>query len=60
MRILNEQDILNDPAISNWLKEQIVASKDRDVVDAINDVSILLKVLHERFEACRSNVFGES
>ena len=48
MKILNEQEILDDPAISFWLKEQIKASKNRDIVDTINDAVLLLKILNTR------------
>ena len=37
--------ILKDPTTSYWLKDAIVALRKRDVVDALNDVEILLEVL---------------
>ena len=51
MEKINEQEILNNPTISYWLKEQIIISEKRDVLDAINDAELLLKILNERFEA---------
>lgn len=47
--MLNEREILADPSASHWLKSQLVATKSRDVVDAINDAEVLLNVLQQRF-----------
>lgn len=44
-----EDQILNDPAASNWLKHQVEASKERDVVDALRDSEILVEVLAARY-----------
>ena len=51
MEKTNVQEILDNPTISSWLKEQIKISEKRDVLDAINDAELLLKILNERFEA---------
>ena len=44
--IKSETDrLIKDPTTSYWLKDAIVALRKRDVVDALNDVEILLEVL---------------
>ena len=40
--------IVIDPAASYWLKIAIAESLRRDIVDAVNDVEVLLNVLKER------------
>jgi hypothetical protein len=46
-----ESKLLNDSATTFWLKEQITQSKERDILDAINDAETLLLVLHNRFNS---------
>lgn len=43
-----EQKIKSDPAASNWIKDQLNILVERDVVDALNDLEILTKILNER------------
>lgn len=43
-----EQEMLNDPSTSFWLKEQIKATKQRDLLDALNDAEALVLVLKSR------------
>ena len=45
---INESALLNDPSVSYWLKEQIRASKERDILDALCDAELLVAVLAER------------
>jgi UDP-3-O-acyl-N-acetylglucosamine deacetylase len=47
----DENDIMNDPACSHWLKRQLQETKERDILDALADVEILSDVLKKRFEA---------
>lgn len=42
--------LVDDPAISYWLKKAIVSALDRDLVDAVNDAELLLSVLSARLE----------
>lgn len=42
--------IVADPATSYWLKNQLQAIDQRDLVDQINDTEILLEALKQRFE----------
>lgn len=46
-----EETIINDPAASFWLKEQIKESANRDILDVLNDVDILRSILTIRHEA---------
>ncbi|ENL3888464.1 hypothetical protein [Vibrio cholerae] len=43
-----EQTLLSDPSTSNWLKEQLDLTKNRDPVDALNDAEVLVTVLESR------------
>lgn len=42
--------ILNDRAASTWLKTAIAVLEDRDPVDAVADVEVLLQVTKVRME----------
>ena len=46
-----ESEILNDPSTSFWLKEQIVNSSNRDILDVLSDVEALKSVVEERARA---------
>lgn len=46
---LEEQMILNDPAVSFWLKSQIQGLNKRDVLDALNDAELLVSICKKRF-----------
>jgi len=48
MKTPTEQELLNDPSISYWLKGQVQSSKSRDCLDALLDAEILVEVLKER------------
>lgn len=48
-----EEQIINDPAASFWLKEQIKDSSNRDILDVLNDVDILRSILTLRHEAIK-------
>ncbi len=50
MTLLHDK-ILNDPAVSDWLKTALRAALARDPVDAVNDAEILLQVLNEKLDA---------
>jgi uncharacterized protein (DUF2384 family) len=41
-------DILNDPAASDWLKRSLVRLEQRDPVDALNDLEVLIERQRER------------
>jgi len=45
-----EKLIFNDPATSYWLKEQLEATKKRDIVDALGDAEMLVEILQGRLE----------
>lgn len=45
--------ILDDPSMSNWLKEAIQTSLYRDPVDAARDAELLYRILNER---CRKTL----
>jgi len=47
---MTESEILNDPATSYWLKEQISAASNRDIVDFLADAELLVVVLKTRLE----------
>lgn len=42
------QQILNDPSTSYWLRDALTTSLNRDPVDALNDVDILLTACEKR------------
>lgn len=44
----DEEKRLRDPSISLWLKDQINDSKERDVVDALQDAEVLVDILRSR------------
>jgi hypothetical protein len=46
---MNLNEILEDPAVSYWLKDAIKAAYERDPVDALRDARRLLKMLAERY-----------
>ncbi|EKA4522886.1 hypothetical protein OLI68_003187 [Vibrio cholerae] len=45
-----EHTLLSDPSTSNWLKEQLDLTQKRDLVDALNDAEVLVKVLESRLK----------
>ncbi len=46
-----EREIMADPSISNWLKTQLTASRNRDPIDALNDAELLVTLLNGRLDA---------
>ena len=42
------EEVLNDPAASNWLKNALMAALQRDAVDAANDSALLAALLDRR------------
>lgn len=45
------EEVLNDPAASNWLKNALMAALQRDAVDAANDSALLAALLDRRADA---------
>ena len=45
--------ILTDPTASRWLKRAVRDLEQRDIVDAIRDVEVLLAHLGTRYDAVR-------
>jgi len=45
--------IINDPGASFWLKNAVTALQDRDPVDALHDVEILLEFCRLRVDEAR-------
>ncbi len=48
MRVINIPDILDDQSCSFWLKESLKTALERDPIDAVNDVEILMFALVQR------------
>jgi hypothetical protein len=46
---LSEQELLANPAISFWLKDQIRHINQRDVLDALRDAELWVELLQQRF-----------
>jgi len=46
--ILAIEQIIDDPAVSFWLKNALRAALMRDPVDAANDAEVLAQVLDQR------------
>jgi hypothetical protein len=44
----NSQEILADPAASEWLKVALKSAIERDPVDALNDALVLAATLEDR------------
>ena len=44
----NSQEILADPAASEWLKLALKSAIERDPVDALNDALVLAATLEDR------------
>jgi len=42
--------LLSDPCTSHWLKGALRWALERDIVDTLNDVELLLKVLEARYD----------
>jgi hypothetical protein len=42
------EEILDDPAASDWLKEALRSALERDPVEALNDALLLAGLLEER------------
>lgn len=47
-RVKSEAEILLDPGASYWLKDQVVALRKRDPVDALRDIEVLARLARER------------
>lgn len=45
-----ENEILNDPAMSYWLKDAIKKAEQRDICDALNDAEFLVGYLRQKLE----------
>jgi hypothetical protein len=45
------EEILEDPAASDWLKAALRTALERDPVDALNDAFLLAATLEERLRA---------
>lgn len=39
------EEVLDDPAASNWLKAVLQSALQRDAVDALNDAEVLVEIL---------------
>lgn len=46
-----EEEILDDPSASDWLKGALRSALERDPVDALNDALLLAATLEERLRA---------
>ena len=42
--------VLADPGVHDWVKNQFLASLDRDPADALNDAKLLAAMLQERLD----------
>jgi len=43
-----EEQLMSDFSVSDWLKNQLVTTKNRDVLDSFRDVELLQSVLEQR------------
>ena len=48
--------ILINPATSYWLRTAIQSCEQRDIVDAINDVEVLMEVLKFRLNEIQNSI----
>ena len=47
----NEQQLLEDASVSDWLKKQILSTHERDCIDALDDAKLLVEVVEARLNA---------
>jgi hypothetical protein len=47
----SSQEILADPAASDWLKSALRSATERDPVDALNDALVLAATLEDRLRS---------
>lgn len=50
VNIIIEDEIINDPTASFWLKEQINKSLERDPIDMLNDIDTLTAIIKSRID----------
>ena len=43
-----EEQLMSDFSVSDWLKNQLVTTKNRDVLDSLRDAELLQSVLEQR------------
>lgn len=53
--MIRVDDLLNDPSISDWLKNALRTALNRDPVDSLNDARLLAAALENHLE----EVFNE-
>lgn len=54
-----EHRLKSDPSVSNWLKEQLQSTRERDIVDALNDVETLHNILQLRLTSITKTPTGK-
>ena len=47
---MNADKLLDDPTMSEWLRNALRSALERDPVDAANDAELLRMLLHRRLE----------
>jgi len=51
-----ESELLNNPTTSYWLRDAIIQTGRRDLIDALADAEVLLEVCRARVAALDPNV----
>lgn len=54
VKLMNIQEILNDPSTSFWLKDAIRQCDSRDPVDVLNDLEVLNELTEQRLRLVSS------
>ena len=54
-----ERDVMADPAVHNWVKEQTEATRNHDPLDALYDAKLLVDVLQARWNVAHGEAKGE-
>ncbi|MEE4247995.1 MAG: hypothetical protein V2I33_21595 [Kangiellaceae bacterium] len=54
-----ERPLIENPEISFWVKRQVLETRERDPLDALNDARLLLDVLQERYQSLVAEAASE-
>jgi hypothetical protein len=59
-RVTDEKTLISDPTTSIWLREQLLKTRQRDLLDALNDAETLLAVLQARWTKAGGDPWRDS
>lgn len=50
------KEVLNDPSVHYWVKDQYKAAMKKDILDALRDAELLVEMLEETFNESMKEV----